>query len=209
MTFLLSRSPLRVIISSFCLSALLSACSSAPVKESAQTAQQIEFARVRMAKTALEQSQKISPDWDVKQRDCAGFVRFLFRDAVPRTSPLWSDRSGHQQAYLQAGALIAYNFEKVPEGERLEEERLQTGDVLVFNRDQQKTEDAWHLMVILKSPHSFQKKALVIYHNGDQEQKAEVRKVWLDDLKQAPFSEWRPTPDNPNFYGVYRWKSWL
>ncbi len=165
--------------------------------------EEMEFARVRMLKLALEQAQTYSDRWNSEQRDCAGLIRFLFREAVTKDSRMWNGRSGSKLAFVQAEELVTYNFIPLKYSERLE-----TGDILVFNRPNQRIEDSWHLMMVLKSPYTHQSKMLVIYHNGDHGDKAEVRKLWFEDLKTSPFSEWRPETDNPNFHGVYRWKNW-
>lgn len=170
---------------------------------------QIEFDRIRMTKLALDQANHFSPRWDPSQRDCAGFIRYLFRESVVSHPRTWLSSQSKQQTYVSADELMAYNFDKIETDSENFESSLETGDVLVFERPNQKPEDAWHLMVILKSPYVYQQKLLVVYHNGDRSEKGEVRKVWLADLEQSPFHEWRPNKNNQYFHGVYRWKEWL
>lgn len=167
------------------------------------TQDEIEFSRIRLTRLALEQSENISPAWDPSQRDCAGFVRFLFRQAVAQGPHIWKDKNGSATPYLRGQELISSNFSKVDLSE------IATGDVLVYERHGQKVEDTWHLMVVLKAPAAFAKKTLVIYHNGEHGPKGEIRKVWLEDLITSPWTEWRPLSGNANFHGVYRWKAWL
>lgn len=173
-----------------------------------------EQAQVHLVRLALKQSESYSPRWEPAQRDCAGFVRFLFREAVTGRAEMWLDKDQKPTAFVSARELVAYNFEKVPLNVSLDEAvqngEIQTGDLLVFHRpDQNKSEDAWHLMIALRSPHGFQKGVLWTYHNGEKGELGEVRKVRHEDLSTSPFSEWRPQADNPHFYGVYRWKEWL
>ncbi len=43
------------------------------------TADAMAGARYRLLREALAQAEKITPDWHPDQRDCAGFVRYLWR----------------------------------------------------------------------------------------------------------------------------------
>jgi uncharacterized protein YfaT (DUF1175 family) len=43
----------------------------------------------KMLDVALAQSQKMSGHWDVSQRDCAGFIRYVYKKATGATGPLW------------------------------------------------------------------------------------------------------------------------
>lgn len=46
----------------------------------------------------------------------------------------------------------------------------------------------------------------VVYHTGPiDKHRGEMRRVLLSDLLHHPDPRWRPTPQNPNFLGVYRW----
>lgn len=46
----------------------------------------------------------------------------------------------------------------------------------------------------------------VVYHTGPiGKHRGEMRRVLLSDLLHHPDPRWRPTPQNPNFLGVYRW----
>ncbi len=164
----------------------------------------IQYTRLRMLGKALEQSEKITIEWDPKQRDCAGFVRFLFRVSATGTSKMWVNRKGDHVDYLSADELIAYNFDSI--SPQVSEEQVETGDLLVYYNPQKKPEDAWHLMVLLKPPPGSKKEILAIYHNGAQGHDAAIKKVWFGDLFGA--LEWKPWTQNPRFKGVYRWKNW-
>lgn len=173
-----------------------------------------ERVQIHLVRLALKQSEKYSPRWEPAQRDCAGFVRFLFRETVTGKSEMWQTKDRKPAAFVSARELVAYNFEKVNLKGSMEEAvqsgQIHTGDLLVFHRPQQnKSEDEWHLMIALRSPHGFQQNVLWTYHNGDRSEAGQVRRVRHEDLATSPFSEWRPKSDNPGFYGVYRWKEWL
>ncbi len=46
----------------------------------------------------------------------------------------------------------------------------------------------------------------VVYHTGPiDKHRGEMRRVLLSDLLHHPDPRWRPTAQNPNFLGVYRW----
>ncbi len=178
------------------------------------TVENIERARLKLVKLALEQSEQFSNRWQPDQRDCAGFVRFLYRDAVVGNSEIWLNKELKPAAFVTAKELIAYNFERIEIQGNLEDAvaqgQVRSGDVLVFHRPHQKrVEDEWHLMIALQSPFGHQKEMIWTYHNGEMGPQGEVRKVSISDLSSSPFSEWRPTVQNPNFYGIYRWKEWL
>ena len=186
------------------LSALLVLCACATTK-SAVVLPRADAGRAqpRLVSLALLQAENVSPTWEPAQRDCAGFVRFLYREAVTSESTMWRDHSGHLVPYVTGAEMIAYNFERLRPGEE-----PKTGDILVYHRPDQKPADAWHMMMVLRSPHEFQQRALVIYHNGESGDKGAIRKLWLEDIEKSPFSEWRMNAANPNFMGVYRWKGW-
>lgn len=60
----------------------------------------------------------------------------------------------------------------------------------------------WHSMIVTHIGSQSQ----VVYDSGpDHGKPGELRRVNLSELLDHPQPEWRPTPDNPNFLGVYRW----
>jgi uncharacterized protein len=161
--------------------------------------------RFRLLSQALAQADQITGDWDPSQRDCAGFVRFLYRKSVPSETPLWRDRNDQPALFLTAGDLLAYNFESL--GLEPERDRIETGDLLAFHLPHKPPADAYHLMVLLRPPGMAADRTLVAYHNGSPAETGHVRKLWLDDLKAGP-PEWRPTRNNPAFLGTFRWRGW-
>ncbi|MFI5181593.1 MAG: DUF1175 family protein [Thermoanaerobaculia bacterium] len=163
-------------------------------------------ARFRLLNEALSQAESPRPDWDPAQRDCAGFVRFLFRKSLGSEATEWVRAGGAHAPFVSAGELLAYNFTRVST-EPLRD-RVETGDLLAFYEPNKARADAWHLMVLLRPPGGTPDRILVVYHNGGAGRDAAVRKVWLDDLAIGP-PEWRPSPDNTRFLGTFRWNGWI
>ena len=161
--------------------------------------------RYRMVNEALAQAERVSADWDPGQRDCAGFVRFLYRKATGSRVPLWRRADGSAAEFVSADELVAYNFSPVSRAPA--RDLLETGDILAFFDPNKPPADAWHLMLVLAPPGTAPDRPLVIYHNGASGPDAAVRKVWLDDLFTGP-PEWRPDATNPSFIGTFRWNGW-
>lgn len=164
-------------------------------------------ARYRLLREALAQSETITPDWNPEQRDCAGFVRHLWRTAIRGRAGGWKDGRGRQVSFLTASELVAYNFQAV--AREPDSASLKTGDLLVYHAPEKRPEDAWHLMVVLEPPPGAPRVPLVIYHNGAHGAQAQVRKVRLTELQETSFGAWIPRATNPRFLGVYRWKEWV
>lgn len=60
----------------------------------------------------------LSEQWNAEQRDCAGLVRFAWREALRRHDRLWFQKMG--PAYTAAAPDVArYNLEQGPLGEKL------------------------------------------------------------------------------------------
>lgn len=155
---------------------------------------------------ALKQSAQITSAWDPSQRDCAGFIRFLYRTSISGQAQMWMNAKGEVVDYVSARDLIQNNFELVTREPR--PSRVKTGDVLVYFRPFYAREDAWHLMVVLEEQSMTTQKPLVIYHNGSRGPDAVIRKVWLDVMQSPTWGIWRPDSSNLYFQGLYRWKGW-
>jgi uncharacterized protein YfaT (DUF1175 family) len=162
-------------------------------------------ARFRLLNEALTQAESPRADWDPAQRDCAGFVRLLFRKSLGRDAPAWRLAGGNRAAFAPAGDLLAYNFTAVSRAP--EPARVETGDILAFYNPEKPRTDAWHLIVLLRPPGAAPGRVLAVWHNGASADGAAVRKVWLDDLEAGP-PEWRPSEGNPRFLGTFRWNGW-
>lgn len=163
-------------------------------------------ARERMTRIAVEQTDKVSADWDPGQRDCAGFIRFVYRTAFNWHGPLFQDRDGKMQAFLSARDLVSGDFVRI--GRDPKSELVRTGDVLAYFRSANAPPDDWHLMMVLDPPRGVPSRRLIAYHNGASGQAGGVKTAWLDDLWNAAEVTWQPRPSNPAFVGVFRWKGW-
>jgi uncharacterized protein YfaT (DUF1175 family) len=74
------------------------------------------------------------------------------------------------------------------------------GDLLFYKQFDQSS--PWHSMIIAEVGAG----ARVVYHTGtDHGRPGELRRVLLAELLDHPQAQWRPTAQNPNFLGVYRW----
>lgn len=159
----------------------------------------------KLARAALLLAESITGNWDPGQRDCAGFIRFVYRTGLHLPSDIWKNLNGEWTDYVGAAELISANFSIATRQPTQSE--LVTGDVLVYYNPTKPPTEAWHLMMIVKAPDKGSNQALVVYHNGDRGPKAAVRKVrWSNLFDQT--SLWQPTPSNPIFQGVYRWRGW-
>ena len=165
----------------------------------------VDAARFRLLNEALTQAESPRGDWDRGQRDCAGFVRFLYRKALGEKESLWRDRDGRAAPFVTAEELLGYNFSPVSRAPA--KDRIDTGDLLAFYNPDKPPADAWHLMLLLRPPGATPDRVLVVYHNGATGPEAALRKVWLDDLLEGP-PEWRPSASNARFLGTFRWNGW-
>jgi uncharacterized protein YfaT (DUF1175 family) len=88
------------------------------------------------------------------------------------------------------------------------------GDLLFYRQFGQSS--PWHSMIVTRGGAA----AEVVYDTGpdhsphgprpvrggpDHGRPGEIRRVLLAELLDHPQPQWRPTPGNPNFLGVYRW----
>jgi uncharacterized protein YfaT (DUF1175 family) len=79
------------------------------------------------------------------------------------------------------------------------------GDLLFYRQFGQSS--PWHSMIVTR----IGGQPAVVYDTGPDHthhgrgQAGELRRVTLAELLDHPQPQWRPTPANPNFLGVYRW----
>lgn len=183
---------------------LINNCQTKPNIESNSKVSEQSFYKMRIIRVALEQAEKPSVSWEPQQRDCAGFIRFVYKSAISSNKPLWSSWENQKVPYANAELLVTKNFTRIANEIN---ESIQTGDILVFRRDDQKKEDQWHLMMLMESPWD-QNKWLVTYHNGARDESGGVKKVWLNELLSTNQENWKPVKENKNYVGVYRWNHW-
>ena len=186
--------------------------------------------RTAVANLALQQAAALSPAWDPGQRDCAGLVRFVWRetlrprsraqrsslklpDALPFPSlsaptvarfmhgEFW--QTGHtRQGQVKFGSFADASALIAWNFSKIgvDVARAQKGDLLVFRRDDV-AEETWHLMIVADDRPG---RELFVWHNGDKP--GAVRVAALDDLMRAPVQDWQPKQHNPRFLGVFQWR---
>jgi uncharacterized protein YfaT (DUF1175 family) len=171
-----------------------------------------------------------SPAWEPAQRDCAGLLRFAFREAWGPHTETWRDRTGFRAASVAsdpsapfagpwrfsfptpegwrpfAKGVFLRTYACDPIGRDLLE--AQPGDLIFFARGGAHPEPD-HVMAFVRPEADGQ--PVLLYHTGPEGSGAtwregEVRRVRLDDLLHHPDPQFRPQPENPAFVGLYRWK---
>jgi uncharacterized protein len=163
-----------------------------------------------VAETAVRQARRIDPDWEERQRDCAGLVRFAYRRAYAQLSParvsegLFRDAQGRPAHFADAATLLRQSFALLGRGEAARR-AVRSGDLAAFAREDDGG-PIFHLMLLVVPDDPAHAPALVVYHPG--EPGAEVRMGRLDDLARDAPAGWRPVPENPLFLGFYRFKEW-
>lgn len=166
--------------------------------------------RQLIAETAAAQVKRVDPAWQEAQRDCAGLVRFAYRAAFARLRPatkgvpLFVDHRGQPADFADAEALVTKSFMPLGRGDDARR-ALRSGDLLAFRSERGEGEVVWHLMlVVVPAPGT---EARVVYHPG--EPGARVRTGTLAALlREAPL-EWRPTPENIDFLGFFRFRAFI
>lgn len=166
--------------------------------------------RKLVAEKAAAQVAAIDPAWPEAQRDCAGLVRFAYREAYRTLAParvaagLFQDGEGRPSPFADAATLLRRSF--APLG-RVATARasLRAGDLVAFARDEA-GQPVLHLMLVVRAEDPAHGPAQVVYHPGEPD--AAVRAGALDALAREAPGGWRPVPENPLFLGFYRWKEW-
>jgi hypothetical protein len=187
--------------------------------------------RESVTRLALLQARKTSPRWHEGQRDCAGLVRFAYREALHARSGQQKRRLGIPSELLLPPVsdfsrrifpgypqiwLVGFDQDGKPRfGPFADSETLigfnfrkKTRDLslarssdLLVFQKSLDEEQPYHLMVFVES----RGEPLVVYHNGARGDDAQVRVVRVGDLLRSPDPLWMPTVDNPHFLGVYEW----
>ena len=167
---------------------------------------------VRIVNEQLRQGP--TPRW--VHRDCAGLVRFAVHEAfaghdarwlrangiAPRNLPpeleltraqqalgqRWTTVHGQASAFVTALALVQENSRFVAR----DINQAQPGDLLFYDQG-----DEQHLMVWMGSYVAYHTGTVTAHDNG-------LRGERIDRLLAWPDPRWQPSPDNPNFVGVFR-----
>jgi hypothetical protein len=185
---------------------LLSLQAATPAPESLQA-----LLRREVALVALAQVRRMDPHWHPEQRDCAGLVRFVYRNAYRQlrperlATPLWRDARGEPGDFADAETLLTHSF--VPLGrDEATRESLRTGDLVAF-RQERDAGPIFHLMLVVRPEDKAHAPTRVVYHPG--EKGAVVRTGVLQSLAAEAPLEWRPVPQNTAFLGFFRFKEWM
>ena len=171
-----------------------------------------------------------SPAWEPAQRDCAGLLRFAFREALAPHAMAWRDRIGYSAGppaqdpspsfgrAWRAGfptpegpqpfarGLYLRRLACVPLGRDLHAAR--PGDLIFFARGGAHAQPEHAIAFVRPDADGT---PMLLYHTGPEGSGAtrapgEVRRVRLDDLLHHPDPDFRPLPENPAFLGLYRWQ---
>jgi hypothetical protein len=177
-----------------------------------------------------QQLEAPSPAWEPAQRDCAGLLRFAFREALAAHTAVWRERVAFaagppgqdpSPAFAQAwragfptpeglrpfakGAYLR-RLACVPLGRDLQLAR--PGDLIFFARGGARSQPD-HAMAFVRP--DVDGASMLLYHTGPEgsgasRQPGEIRRARLDDLLHHPDPDFRPLPENPAFLGLYRWR---
>jgi uncharacterized protein YfaT (DUF1175 family)/uncharacterized protein YfaP (DUF2135 family) len=190
--------------------------------------------RTAVVRLALEQRRRPSPRWEPAQRDCAGLVRFAFREALRPRSPAQLAALAASPALVlppvsdvARHALPAYpriwevgfdasgrrRFDDFADAETLvgynfRREPIAPADAragdLFVYRKTLAADEPYHLMIA--GGRGPGARSIVVYHNGADGDDAAIRVVTLNELVRSPDPVWIPDARNPHFLGVYAWK---
>lgn len=178
-----------------------------------------------------DQLDRVSPAWEPAQRDCAGLLRFAFREALAPKTPAWAERVAYGGPFVArspslrgleawrsgfptpdgwqpfARGAFLRDYACVPVG--MEPTLGRPGDLLFFGRGGARSMPD-HAMVFGRTDADGM--PVLIYHTGEEgsarmgRDAGALRRVRLVDLLQHPDPAFRPQPENPAFLGVFRWK---
>ncbi len=180
-----------------------------------------------------QQLEAPSPAWEPAQRDCAGLLRFAFREAWGAHDEAWRLQVGFTQPFQgrspKSGPwkgvfLTDEGWQPFARGSQLrlhncvflsrDVTSASPGDLLFFSRPGARLSPD-HAMAVVRPDADGM--PMLLYHTGPEAPASgalpsrgshggEVRRVRFDELMQHPNPDFRPHPDNPAFLGVYRWR---
>jgi uncharacterized protein len=183
-----------------------------------------------MVRIAESQFLKISPAWDERQRDCAGLVRFCFREALRKHDAAWNRKTGIvlDKNIADVGSfnypdipVIGENIFKIsdaPYDNKNSFSSFADGGTLVLHsmrRVGNSIEDAlpgdcavfenrrnaeWPFHIMIIC-NTEGRGRILIYHTGDAQG---IKRINLSYLNSS--IDFKPADSNPKFLGVYRFK---
>jgi uncharacterized protein len=176
---------------------------------------------------AEHQFHEISDEWTREQQDCAGLIRFAWREALRTHDRRWFQRF---KSFTQPVApdVRAIALDRNPlGGERLfltdtgsfsefaDARTLMTQNCVFVSQDRRHALAGdllfYHQPWIQRFPYHVMiytgQDDFVVYHTGGSAtDQGEVRKVRLSLLDRHPNARWRPVTHNVHFLGFYRLK---
>jgi len=177
-----------------------------------------------------QQLEAPSPAWEPSQRDCAGLLRFAFREALASHTDAWRERIAFTAGSPGQNPSPAFARDwrqgfPTPEGpqpfakgaylRRLacvslgrDLQLARPGDLIFFARGGARSQPD-HAMAFVRP--DVDGAPMLLYHTGPEgsgasRQPGEMRRVRLDDLLHHPDPDFRPLSENPAFLGLYRWR---
>jgi len=174
----------------------------------------------------------MQPSLPADVKDCSGFVRFCYREALRRHDREWAeqmgldgipalpDAKGAAEIYARLGGAV---FRVRPGRYRPGDERngsyryfADVEHLMRFNcvrvagelRAARPGDLLFYRQLAPSQPfHSMVVTGRgVVYHTGPEGNWAgEVRRLAFDELRRHPQARWRPETGNPNYLGVFRW----
>lgn len=174
---------------------------------------------------AEQQFLRDTADLPAEVSDCAGLVRFAFREALRKHDGRWVEDlkltdvppATNVVKYVYPFTPLGANLYRVRPGPFRPEDLTdgafaQFADAQtlmlhnthpvdraqpgdLFFYHQPQQNQPFHVMISLGEA--------VVYHTGDTP--GEIRRPTMEELRQHPEPRWRPVAGNPYFLGVYRW----
>ena len=175
----------------------------------------------------------ISDNWDKKQQDCAGLIRFAWRESLKKHNDTWLKKF----KYLSDTSfdnIKVYNYPDLPIIKdkifKIKNSSFSTNDVdkifsdfadaknLIFCNtkyisknysDAEKGDLLFYQnqesehIMIVLNGSIDKKNIILVYHDGDLK-KGKVKRIKLNELLEHPDYIWHPLPENNFFIGVFR-----
>jgi uncharacterized protein len=183
--------------------------------------------------TFLAEAQFYRPSKDLPREisDCAGLIRFAYRETLRAHDGAWAGEIGLEVA-PPFPSVPQYQYPRWPWGSNLfaagggalrafadaetlrqhnthlvsrELAAARPGDLFFFRQLDQTM--PFHAMIYIGVSHfESNRQPYVVYHTGPiGTTKGEIRRPTIRELLAHPQPRWRPVDGNSNFLGVYRW----
>lgn len=163
--------------------------------------------------------------------DCAGLIRYAYREALRAHDGAWAKNSGlplvpaipavrkyeypftpwgaalfrtgseSLAEFADASTLLRYNMHFIGRDIR----QARPGDLIFFHREDAASQ--YHSMIYLgRSQIEDTASDYVVYHTGRlNDTPGEIRRPSVGELQNHPEPAWHLRPENPHYLGVYRW----